>query len=533
MKDIGLVAVKEILRRRIEATQQSQADARNKKPKSTLKAKLLITVALLVAFGLGIADLATYTALQSFLYQKLDQQLQTTIGSTAQALFESFQGRPGNGSIPAMVPDGSWGEIASGGRIVFSVAFVQPGTLQGSPPKIQLSGSQAIKVNHPTTVTASNGSQIQYRALAITTSVGNVTVILAIPETGLHATLSRLAIVTTLVSLTLLVILIALGFYLIGIGLAPLDRMTETADQISKGDFSRRIEAESRDAEVEKLADALNYMLGTIQAEIEKREASEGRLKRFVADASHELRTPLTSIRGYAELIETGLISKPEDIYSAAERITTESVRMAGLVEDLLLLARLDQARALQKLDVNFSQIVAAVVADAHVVEPNRPLNASIAPDIHVIGDQPRLTQVVSNIMSNLRTHTTENTQAEITLGVTADEQGAPICQLSVRDWGPGLSKEQLDHVFERFYRADPSRTRSQGGAGLGLSLVQSITESHNGKVWITSGGIGKGITIGVELPIANQGPNTAQNNLGSIDSPLSGDPPVSFGSGS
>ncbi|MDA8026614.1 MAG: HAMP domain-containing sensor histidine kinase [Actinomycetota bacterium] len=474
------------------------------KSRSTLKAKLVITVALLVAAGLAVADLTTYTALRSFLIGKLDQQLQTTIGATAQALIDSFQGRQNPGPS-AIVPNGSWGEIVNGSHVVFTVAFVEANTKQGPEPKIifptkSTAGNIAIGV--PTSVPAVGDHHQEFRVLAENLgSSPNSFVILALPENDLQATLARLALVTTLVSLILLILIISLGTYLIGLGLSPLDRMTETAVQISEGDLSRRIEATSRDTEVEKLANALNYMLSTIEDEIGRRQESEARLKRFVADASHELRTPLTSIRGYAELIETGLIVNHDDMLLAASRIGRESERMAGLVEDLLLLARLDQARELAKSDVDFSKVVSDVVADAKVVEPERPIVVHIEPNLHVIGDMPRLTQVVANLMSNLRSHTYPDTKATVTLQNHANDDKMII--LSVADEGPGLTKEQLDHVFERFYRADPSRTRAAGGAGLGLSLVASIVAAHAGRSWIASDGPGKGVTVFVELPLA------------------------------
>lgn len=481
---------------------------RPSRPKSTLKSKLLITVALLVTIGLGVADITTYTSLRSFLLGKLDQQLASSISPTAQVLFDAYSGIQSSRAISALVPSGSWGELISSTGSVFSVAFVQPGAHQTSPPRLgttQKVNISQVPINKTFTVPATSGDGAKYRVLAERTRVGNLIIVLAMPENALLATLARLAIVTAAVSFALLITLIALGFYLIGLGLAPLDRMTETADQIANGDFTKRIATESRDAEVEKLTNALNTMLENIQAGIEQREASESRLKRFVADASHELRTPLTSIRGYAELIDSGLIVDPNDVHLAAERITSESKRMAGLIEDLLLMARLDQARELAKLDVNFSQIVATAVADAKVVEPNRPISAELTPDLYVIGDPERLTQVVGNLFSNLRAHTGTETPASVSLVELENSRTngtpQPGLLLIVSDSGPGMTEGQLAHAFDRFYRADTSRTRAQGGSGLGLSLVASIIQAHGGKAWISSPGLDHGVSVGIELP--------------------------------
>ncbi len=501
-----------LLKRAAQRDSKNQ-NAKANRPKSTLKSKLLTTIALLVAVGLGVADLTTYTSLRIFLLGKLDQQLISSLAPTAQVLFDAYNGIQSSRAISALVPSGSWGELISSNGSVFSVAFVQPGAHQSSPPKLgtgQKINLNSIPINRAFTVSATSGNGEKYRVLAEQTRYSNLIVVLALPENQLVATLARLAIVTAAVSFALLVTLIALGFYLIGLGLAPLDRMSETADKIAKGDFSQRITAESHDAEIDKLTNALNTMLTTIEASIEQREASESRLKRFVADASHELRTPLTSIRGYAELIDSGLIVDQNDMHTAAERITAESKRMAGLIEDLLLLARLDQSRELGKLAVNFSRVVEIAIQDARVVEPNRPITFELTPNLVVTGDPERLTQVVGNLFSNLRAHTAIDTPAFVHLTTITDTQPnsskdsgtSNRLLLTVEDRGPGMTDEQLMHAFDRFYRAESSRARTQGGVGLGLSLVASIVHAHGGKVWIRSAGLGHGTTVGIELPL-------------------------------
>ena len=476
------------------------------KAKSSLKSKLVLTVALLVMAGLAVADIATYTSLRSFLYQRLDAQLNTSMRPTAQVLFNSYNGADTTGrGLAAMVPSGSWGELVSPTGARFSVSFVQPGQVAIAPPQINIqnSSSPGYPIGSPFSVQSTDFS-IRYRVLISRIATGNLLVVLAIPETSVQATLARLAVVTALVSFGLLLVLIWLASYLIGLGLAPLGRMTRTAEEIAAGDFTKRVETEAKDLEVEKLALTLNTMLEALQGAIDEREASETRLKRFVADASHELRTPLTSIRGYAELIETGLVASENEVHGAAERITSEARRMAGLVEDLLILARNDQARPLARRRVDYSQLVEAAVADARVVEPERAIESDIQAGLKVVGDEARLIQVIANLLANVRAHTPGGTWAKVTLRALpgADDKEGKVL-LEVEDQGPGMTADQLAHAFERFYRADPSRTRAQGGAGLGLSLVASIAEAHGGRAWITSAGPGLGTTVSVELPEA------------------------------
>ena len=476
---------------------------RGPRAKSSLKSKLVLTVALLVMAGLAVADIATYTSLRSFLYQRLDAQLSSSMGPTAQVLFNSYNGAEGGRGLAAMVPTGSWGELISPTGARFSVSFVPPGQVALSPPQLAIKNANSVSYPLDTPFSADSiDSTLHYRVMITRIASGNILVVLAIPESPVQATLARLAVVTALVSFGLLLVLIWLASYLIGLGLAPLGRMTKTAEEIAAGDFTKRVETEAKDLEVEKLALSLNTMLAALQGAIEEREASETRLKRFVADASHELRTPLTSIRGYAELIETGLVAKEDEVHGAAERITSEARRMAGLVEDLLILARNDQARPLARRKVDYSAVVEAAVADARVVEPERTIESDITPHLEVVGDEARLTQVIANLLANVRAHTARGTWAKVTLRPLLGEDGAVAkVLLEVEDRGPGMTPEQLAHAFERFYRADSSRTRAQGGAGLGLSLVASIAGAHGGKAWITSAGPGLGTMVSVELP--------------------------------
>ena len=284
------------------------------------------------------------------------------------------------------------------------------------------------------------------------------------------------------------------------LGLRPLTDIEHTAGAIAAGDMSRRIEDESPTTEVGRLGGALNTMLGTIEAAFAERKESERRLRQFVADASHELQTPLTSVRGYAELFRRGAADRPEDLSTAMRRIEAESERMGVLVDDLLLLAHLDQNRPMTRGKVDVRAITHDLVGDARVVDPGRPLTF-VAPEPVVIdGDEQRLKQVVTNLLSNARTHTPPGTP--VTVGVRRAGDEAVI---EVEDRGPGMTPEHAARIFERFFRADPSRTRASGGSGLGLSIVSAIAEAHGGRVEVETNP-GHGATFRVLLPVSGGG---------------------------
>jgi two-component system OmpR family sensor kinase len=238
-------------------------------------------------------------------------------------------------------------------------------------------------------------------------------------------------------------------------------------------------------------------MLTQLEEDIRQREESEHRLKRFVADASHELRTPLTSVRGYAELWRQGGLRNDAALADAMTRIERESARMGRLVEDLLLLARLDEGIALQHVPVDLSQIAQDVVTDASVVDPDRWVTVDAPAPVLVLGDDDRLRQVVGNLVTNARTHT----PAETPVHVYVRTEG-PNALVMVRDEGPGMDRDTAARVFERFYRADVSRSRTQGGAGLGLSIVAAVVSALGGSVALDTAP-NQGATFAIRMPLA------------------------------
>jgi signal transduction histidine kinase len=321
--------------------------------------------------------------------------------------------------------------------------------------------------------------------------------------------ISRLVRIELVVGLIVLTVLGATGYVLVRNSLRPLTEVEHTARAIAAGDLSRRVPEGDDRTEVGRLSTALNGMLSRIetafraqQASEEQARGSETRMRRFVADASHELRTPLTSIRGFAELYRQGAVRSEEDVRRLMERIEAEGARMGLLVEDLLLLARLDQQRPLTFAPVDLAAIAGDAVHDAKAVQPDRPialhLDESLT-DVPVVrGDESRLRQVVGNLVTNALTHTPAGTRVTVTVAEAPDDPGVLV--LRVSDEGPGMDPADAERAFERFYRADASRTRSAGGTGLGLAIVSSLVAAHGGSVSLDTDR-GKGATVTVRLP--------------------------------
>jgi two-component system OmpR family sensor kinase len=331
---------------------------------------------------------------------------------------------------------------------------------------------------------------------------------------------SQLLLIDLSVSTLVLVLIGLAAATVVRLGLRPLTRMEATAEQIAGGDLSRRVESTDPHTEAGRLGIALNTMLGQIEAALAARTASEQRLRQFLADASHELRTPLTSIQGFAELYRRGGTRPGPGLDEAMGRIESEVGRMALLVGDLMLLARMDEERPLDRHPVDLLEVAADAVRDAHARVPQRPvrLDPPERPPV-VEGDEPRLRQVVTNLVANALQHTPAGTPITIRVGTGPVPdggaavaavghplaQGEPVAVLEVVDAGPGMNSGQAARVFERLYRADPSRTRAAGGAGLGLAIVAAIVSAHRGRVELRTAP-GAGAAFRVILPAAGPG---------------------------
>ena len=343
---------------------------------------------------------------------------------------------------------------------------------------------------------------MRYRVL--TQRVGrNITLAIAAPLAGVDAAIGTLIRTLLITGSIALVGLLVVAWLVVRHDLLPLERIARAAESIAGGDLTHRAGVTHDNTEVGRLGTAFDAMLDQIEtsfdeqrAALDAKAASEERLRRFVADASHELRTPLTAVRGYADLYRAGGLSDPDELATAMSRIGTESRRMGALVDDLLLLARLDQGRPVRRDPVDLSRIADEAVADARALEPGRPIAATIEPGVVVAGDEDRLRQVVGNLLANVRVHTPADTPVEVAARSDGDE-----AELRVIDHGPGIDEAVGSSVFDRFYRADPGRSRDNGGTGLGLSIAASLVTAHDGRIWheATPGG---GATFVVRLPL-------------------------------
>jgi two-component system OmpR family sensor kinase len=473
----------------------------------SLRARLLAGVLVLATVGLAAADVATYTSLRTFLLDRVDRTLEAGHPQVEQAALpgrrppERDRG-PGPGPLGGPPAQGiDWYQVRTlGGRIV-NGGFLVGG---GSPPRLPAAISVPAVPNEPRgersryfTVSAQDGSTSYRVRASVDPRVPGRLLVIAASLKDVLGTLHRLMLIEVLATVGVLAAIAGLGLWFVRLGLRPLREIESTAAAIAAGDLSRRVERADDRTEVGRLGRSLNAMLAQIESAFRAREASERKLRRFVADASHELRTPLAAVRAYAELFGRGSAARPDDLARSMAGITRESERMSVLVEDLLLLARLDEGRPLEREEVALDAIVSEAVDAAQVVDPERPIEVALEPAV-VIGDRDRLRQIVDNLFANVRAHTPPGTSVRVGLH---REDGRAV--ISVADSGPGLTDEQAAHVFERFYRTDDSRARSSGGVGLGLSIVAAVAQAHGGGASARSTA-GAGATFLIELPLAS-----------------------------
>ena len=473
----------------------------------------MLGVVVLGALGIVASDIAAQTAFRTFLIAQVDAQLDNVAGGSLLRLDRAGiyterhnETNQKDDNSPLFKPFEPLREVPSDISVTLLDANgTVMGTLGGSqsPQQIQalVSGTKPSDVskleNRPYTLDG-KGTGPGYRVLARTLPSGTGSVITSVSLAGVEKSINQLRFLFLAVGFIVLIILAVGARRIIGISLKPLTSVEETAEAFARGDFTARLPEARSDTEVGRLTSALNQMLGRIEESFAARVASETRLRRFVADASHELRTPLTAIRGFAELHRQGAIQGEEKTSELIRRIERESIRMSTLVEDLLLLARLDQAREMEAEPVDLKTLLHESVASAKAAGPDHPISLSMPDDeLFVLGDSHRLHQVISNLLANARTHTPVGTPISIT--AKQDDSGITI---QVSDQGPGLSVEDQTRIFERFYRADPSRVRNGGeGSGLGLSIVDAVMKAHGGKVSVTSE-LGKGATFTLFFPV-------------------------------
>ncbi|HEX4215963.1 MAG TPA: ATP-binding protein [Candidatus Dormibacteraeota bacterium] len=451
----------------------------------SLRTRILVTILVVAAIGVGISDFVITLNLQSYLLGRMDAELTREAyaiqGVIAQPGHKPTVNPPPHGSshdprnqIP---PQGYVALLSPSGKVLSSRSSFYTGQQRVAGPQlpkplpVPRKGQDALLLNVP----SQHGGDPDYR-IAVRVLGNRDRLVVGSSLGDVDSTLGRLVLTEGLVGGGVVLVLFAAGYWLVRIGLSPLEQITATADAIAAGDLRHRAPEQAPGTEVGRLAAAFNAMLSRLERSFAEQRASEERLRRFLADASHELRTPLTSLRGYAELFRRGASRRPADLAKVMSRIEEEAARMGVLVDDLLLLARLDQRRPLQREPVDLAALVRQAVEAAHVVEPDRSLALEVRSYPQLVGDHLRLRQVVDNLLSNVRVHTPAGTPAR----VIVEERGG-FAVIDVVDEGPGIGRGQSSHLFERFYRTDDGRSRGQGGSGLGLAIVRAIANAHGG----------------------------------------------------
>ncbi len=468
----------------------------------SLRARLVLSLGAILAVALVVAGVALVGLTRASQLDAVDRELQT-VAARPMAMATMMNA--------ASVTDDAGRRLAvlrlsANGRVVSAT----PSGYADSPDPLPLlpewtGGVPAGALGTIVEMPSADGT-VRYHVLIVQARMGGGILAIASPLTGVDSLVRALIRTLFVVGGLTIAGLLLVAWLILRAGLLPIERIAAAAERIAGGDLSHRTGVAHDDTEVGRMGAAFDAMLDQIegafgeqQAALAAKAASEDRLRRFVADASHELRTPVTSIRGYAELYRAGGLADKPALDTAMDRIGTESRRMGTLVDDLLLLARLDQGRPLRRDPVNLSRICDDAAADHRAVDTSRPLEAAIEPGVTVAGDDDRLRQVVGNLIANVRTHTPSGTPVEMVLQRTGD-----TAELRLIDHGPGIAPEHAAHIFDRFYRADAGRARDgdrTGGSGLGLSIAASIIAALGGQLWheVTPGG---GATFGIGLPI-------------------------------
>jgi two-component system OmpR family sensor kinase len=454
----------------------------------------------LTAVAISASDFAANAALRSYLISQVDKELiEISSGSLLRldragieseisdensdspfTEFRPLRGVPTSASVSLLDIDGKLI-----GRIGGDLSQKQIAVFGMSVDQVKAKGTAPFTIE-------GQGDDPDVRAVVQILPTGLGSVVVANSLADVDRTLQRLGFFFLILGLIALTAVGLVSRWIIAISLKPLEQVEETAEAIAGGDLSARLPAAKPDTEVGRLTTALNTMLARIEESFEARVNSESKLRRFVADASHELRTPLTAIRGFAELHRQGAVVGEENTKELVGRIEKESIRMSTLVEDLLLLARLDQSREMAQEPVDLNALLTEAVASAKAAGPNHLIELSMpSAEVFILGDAQRIHQVVANLLANARTHTPDDSQIKVAL-----DQGIAETIISVSDNGPGLSEDDQERIFERFFRADPSRARTSGeGSGLGLSIVDAVMQAHGGYVSVQSK-LGDGATF-------------------------------------
>ena len=468
----------------------------------TLRTRLIVSSTLLLAVVCVVVGVITTLAMRSYLITGLDDRLDALADHSMAP--RSCDLGPRDTELPYLtafgVPDGTVGVARSGGEVREAGMVAGGGAVLEPSARQQAVLSSVHADGHHYTLILPGLGAYRVKTVHADTHTGPVTVTTALPFDYVDRTVSRLVAVEAVVTAGGLLLAAIAAAVIIGYNLRPLNRVSATATRVScqpldHGEVTALERVPAADAgpgtEVGRVAAALNRLLGHVEGALEARYATETRMRRFLADASHELRTPLASIAGYAQLLRRdtadGTSDSPEDIGPrtafALRRIESGIVRMSALVEDLLLLARLDAGRPLDREDVGLGSLVADAVHDAHAAAPGHRWLIELPDDpVHITGDPDRLHQAVSNLLANARVHTPPGTTVTAAV-VRLDGQAL----IRVTDDGPGIPAALLPRVFERFARGDASRSRAAGSSGLGLAIVTAVAGAHHGRADVTS----------------------------------------------
>ncbi|CAN2228593.1 BaeS Signal transduction histidine kinase [Candidatus Nanopelagicaceae bacterium] len=463
----------------------------------SLRSRLTLGIVILSAIGFFAASLVTQSLLKSYLTKEVDSQLAVITSGTFARIEQSGiahevtesqfddgrqKTRPSLGAPLTRIPTSTsltlldaYGNVVGGLGGDLNAAPITDYVKGLLPKEVAAHGEKPFTVDAP-------GADFRVIARALPNNAG--TVVAAQSLGDLERTTSRLGFLFSLIGFGLLLLIALASRAVIRVGLRPLEDAEQTAEEIAGGNLSARMPEANPSTEVGRLVTSLNLMLARIEEAFSARTDSENKLRRFVADASHELRTPITAIRGFSELHRQGAVTGEKETAELIGRIENESKRMGSLVEDLLLLARLDQAREMDSKPVDINKVVEDAVISARAAGPEHPVTLNSSSDeIFTLGDEARIHQVVANLLANARAHTPAGTP--ITVSVASTHAGVEVV---VADEGPGLNAEDQKRIFERFYRADSSRVRTGAdGSGLGLSIVDAVMRAHGGSVSVQS----------------------------------------------
>jgi two-component system OmpR family sensor kinase len=444
----------------------------------SLRRRLVLATSVVLVVVLAVADLATYAALRSFLFNRVDDSLTTADRALDSVLFKPDSDEPAvsDEAFAAVVPGAYAEERDANGKVVLS-GSAQRDFAKDTPklPKT-ISGLTASGSRRYFTVASKRAGGTEFRVRAQRQTNGAM-LIVALPLDDVASTLRHLLLIEFIVSGAALAAAIALGIWLVHVSLRPLRTIEETAEHIAKGHLGARV-PEDDVTEVGRLGGSLNAMLERIESAFHRRMEIEERLRSFVADASHELRTPVAAVAAYAELFERGARDRPADLERAMHGIRVESARLQTLIDELLLLARLDESGLRRREPVDLVALAGEAVASAALLGPEWPVRMAAPAPVEVEGDPIALRQIIDNLLTNVRTHTPPGTAVQVRI-----EPAGELVVLEVRDNGPGMTSEMAGRAFERFFRGDPSRSRARGGTGLGLAVVQALVSAHGGTI--------------------------------------------------